>query len=88
MARRRRQAQKLCAISHAVPSGHGYERLSLGAAAKADKFIGAFMPDLEYGSGVPAIVCLVAAARLDPVGPDIATLAPKLSPAFAFDALL
>ena len=50
---------------------HVYERLSLGAAAKADKFIGAFMPDVEYGSGVPAIVCLVAAARLDPVGESV-----------------
>jgi hypothetical protein len=48
-----------------------YERLSLGAAAKADKFIGAFMPDVVYGSGVPAIVCLVAAARLDPVGESV-----------------
>ena len=39
---------------------------------KADKFIGARMPVQEYGPGVPAIVCLVAAgiqqARLDPVG--------------------
>ena len=49
----------------------GNERLSLGAAAKADKFIGAFMPDLEYGSGAPAIVCLVAATRLDPVGESV-----------------
>ena len=42
---------------------------------KADKFIGARMPDQEYGPGVPAIVCLVAAgmqqARLDPVGESV-----------------
>ena len=37
-----------------------YEKLSRGAAAKADKFHWCFMPDQEYGSGIPAIVCLAA----------------------------
>ena len=36
------------------------DKLMVGAAAKADNFIGACVPDQEYGSGVTAIVCLVA----------------------------
>jgi hypothetical protein len=59
----------------AEPGRQSRETVRIGTAAKADKFIGAHMPDQEHGPGIIAIVCLVAVylrpGRLDSVGESV-----------------